>query len=147
MSDELIVSGQLPACSMADLAMMDRVIDEVANLPPVDIAVDHFLHAGMYVRTCMIPKNCVIVGALIKIPTVVTVSGHCKVTVGSKTAVVNGYAVLRADAGRRQAFLAYEDTFVTMAFASKAKTVKDAEKEFTDEWALLTTNKETACQA
>lgn len=139
--NEMIVTGQLPTLSKEDMEVMDDVIAEVKKLPPVDISVEQFFHAGMYVRTCFIPAGCVIVGALIKIPTVVHVSGHCKVSVGSKTAEINGFMALKADAGRRQAFLAIEDTCVTMSFATQAKSFSEAEKEFTDEYELLTTTK------
>ena len=139
--NEMIVTGRLPALSDEDLEVMNDVIAEVKKLPPIDISVEQFFHAGIYVRTCFIPAGCVIVGALIKIPTVVQVSGHCKVSIGSKTAVIDGVVTLKADAGRRQAFLALEPTYVTMSFATKAKTFAEAEKEFTDEYELLTTTK------
>lgn len=140
MSCELILTGHLPPCSKDDLKVMDEVIERVKQLPEIEIKIDHFIHAGLYVRTCFIPAGCVIVGALIKVPTVVEVSGKCKVTVGAMTKLIEGYVVLKAEAGRRQAFLAIEDTYVTMTFSTKAKTVKDAEKEMTDEYELLTTN-------
>lgn len=140
--NEMIVTGELPACSKHDLALMDKVIDEVKKLPPIDIAINQLFHAGLYVRTCFVPEGSVIVGALIKVPTVVTISGHCKATVGSKTVEVDGYVVLKADAGRRQAFVALEDTYITMSFSTKAKTFAEAEREFTDEYKLLTTYKE-----
>lgn len=140
MSCELIQTGHLPPCSKDDLKVMDEVIERVKQLPEIEIKIDHFIHAGLYVRTCFIPAGCVIVGALIKVPTVVEVSGKCKVTVGAMTKLIDGYVVLKAEAGRRQAFLAIEDTYVTMTFPTHAKTVKDAEKEMTDEYELLTTN-------
>ena len=141
MSADLIQTGHLPPCSKDDLSLMNEVIERVKQLPKVEIKIEHFIHAGMYVRTCFIPAGCVIVGALIKVPTVVEVCGKCMVTVGSMTKLIDGYVVLKADAGRRQAFLALEDTYVTMTFTTKVKTVSEAEKEFTDEYELLTTNK------
>lgn len=139
-ASNIIPVDNLPPCSKDDLAVMDKVIEEVKKCPEVDILVEHFIHAGIYSRTCLIPAGCVIVGALIKIPTVVQVCGRCKVTVGSKAKFIDGFAVLRASAGRRQAFYAEEDTYVTMSFATKTTDVKEAEKEFTDEFELLTTN-------
>lgn len=139
---DLIVGQDLPPAAPEDLSVVENIASMLLGAPAVEIPVEQFLHAGIYVRTCMVPKGAAIVGALIKIPTVVFVSGQCEVTVGQKMRPVNGFAVLRAAAGRRQVFLAQEDTIITMAFASSAKTCADAEKEFTDEWELLTTNTE-----
>jgi hypothetical protein len=50
---------------------------------------------------------------------------------------VQGYAVLPASAGRKQAFVAQADTRLTMVFPTSAKTVEQAEREFTDEIYLL----------
>lgn len=108
----------------------------------VDILIEHFIHEGVYYRTCKVPKGVAIVGAFIKIPTTVIVSGDCYVTLGNTVGRLEGYNVIKAEAGRRQAFRAVEDTYITMCFKTDAKDVKDAEKEFTNEWMLLTTNRE-----
>lgn len=108
----------------------------------VDILIEHFIHEGVYYRTCKVPKGVAIVGAFIKIPTTVIVSGDCYVTLGNTVGRLEGYNVIKAEAGRRQAFRAVEDTYITMCFKTDAKDVKEAEKEFTDEWMLLTTNRE-----
>lgn len=108
----------------------------------VDIPIEHFIHEGVYYRTCKVPKGVAIIGAFIKIPTTIIVSGDCYVTLGNTVGRLEGYNVIKAEAGRRQAFRAVEDTYITMCFKTDAKDVKDAEKEFTDEWMLLTTNRE-----
>lgn len=108
----------------------------------VNVPIEHFIFDGVYYRTCRIPKGVAIVGALIKIPTTVIVSGDCLVSLGLTIGRLTGYNVVRAEAFRRQAFKALEDTCVTMCFKTNAKDVKEAEKEFTDEWKLLTTNRE-----
>lgn len=141
MSD-LCISAPLPPSSPSDLQALCSVTSYLLRQKPVEVPVEHFLHAGTYIRTCFLPKGAAIVGALIKVPTVVIVSGRCQVTAGPAIKAIDGYAVLRAEAGRRQCFAALEDTYITMLFASNAKTVADAEKEFTDEWDLLTTNAE-----
>lgn len=142
MSGQVIRSEALPPLTPADAQKMGGIVSCLLETPEVGIPLDDFFHAGTYVRTCLVPKGAAIVGALIKIPTVVIVSGKCEVTAGSSVRVVDGYAVLRAAPMRRQAFFAVEDTYVTMSFASNAKTRAEAEKEFTDEWELLTTNLE-----
>lgn len=108
----------------------------------VDTHIEHFIHEGVYYRTCKVPKDTAIIGAFIKIPTTVIVSGDCYVTLGNTIGRLEGYNVIKAEAGRRQAFRAVEDTYITMCFKTESTDVKEAEKEFTDEWMLLTTNRE-----
>jgi hypothetical protein len=125
-------------------AMTGEAVDKVReaeakllNLPQVDIPVHHNLHAGMYARTITIPAGVAITGALIKIPTILIVDGHCEVFTGAESVVMTGYHVLQASAHRKQVFLAYSDTTMTMLFPTAATTVEQAENEFTDEAALL----------
>ena len=47
--------------------------------------------------------------------------------------VIRLYQVLPAEANRKTAYLAIEDTWVTMIFPSDAVTIEDAENQFTDE--------------
>ena len=107
----------------------------------VDIPIEQFIHEGVYYRTCKVPKDTAIIGAFIKIPTTVIVSGDCYVTLGNTIGRLEGYNVIKAEAGRRQAFRAVEDTYITMCFKTESTDVREAEKEFTDEWMLLTTNR------
>lgn len=106
--------------------------------PQAPIRVRHVLHAGLYSRTILVPAGVRIVGALIKIPTQVTIAGIADVWLGEWRRV-SGYAVLPAGAGRKQIFEAVTDTYITMAFASRALTAEEAEEEFTDEAHNLTT--------
>ena len=101
--------------------------------PQVDIATHHVIHGGMYARTIQIPAGVVLTGAEIKLATVLIVSGHVQVTVGDETRELAGYHVLAASNGRKQAFLAMADTHLTMIFPSRAESVEEAEREFTDE--------------
>ena len=121
-------------CEMAPYA--------IEHCDEVDIPLEHFIHEGVYYRTCFVPKDVAIIGALVKIPTTVIVSGNCYVTLGNTVGRLEGYHVIKAEAGRRQAFRAITDTYITMCFRTDSKDVKEAEKEFTDEWILLTTNRE-----
>lgn len=121
-------------CEMAKYA--------IGHFDEVDIPIEQFIHEGVYYRTCIVPKGVAIIGALIKIPTTVIVSGDCYVTLGNTVGRLEGYNVIKAEAGRRQAFRAIKDTHITMCFRTGSKDVKEAEKEFTDEWMLLTTNRE-----
>lgn len=131
----------LPSLNNVEQEVMQEVVLMALSLKQEDIPLEHFLWSGTYVRTCYIKKGEIIVGAFLKIPTVVIVSGNCKVVVGSKCETIVGYQVLKGSPGRRQAFRALEDTVITMFFATKAKTLLEAEQEMTDEWELLTTNR------
>ena len=72
-------------------------------------------------------------GALIKLATTVILSGDVSVFNGEVAERMTGYNVITGSAGRKQAFHAHEDTHITMIFPTKAKTVQQAEEEFTDE--------------
>ena len=105
----------------------------VLGMPQVDIATQHTFHAGMYARTVKVPAGVAITGALIKIPTLLVVSGGA-IMYGEEGAVrVEGYAVFSASAGRKQAFFAFADTWLTMVFPTRSEEVAAAEAEFTDE--------------
>lgn len=133
----------LPLTPAQNNLLCDMVIYALEHCDrEVDIPIEHFIHEGVYYRTCKVPKGVAIIGALIKIPTTVIVSGVCYVTLGNTVGRLEGYNVIKAEAGRRQAFRAIEDTYITMCFKTKSTDVKEAEKEFTDEWKLLTTNRE-----
>jgi hypothetical protein len=105
----------------------------LATLPQVDMPTHHVLHAGLYARTVMVPAGVDMVGAQIKLATVLIVSGHALVEVEGGTVELQGYHVLTASAGRKQAFRALADTHLTMLFATDARSVEAAEHEFTDD--------------
>lgn len=125
-------------------AMTERQIDNVRQIetmamemPQVPIITEHVIHGGMYARTIMVPAGTMITGALIKVPTVLIVNGTCTVYIGDGAVDVNGYHVIPASAGRKQAFIAHADTWITMVVATEAKDVEAAENYFTDEVELL----------
>jgi hypothetical protein len=103
----------------------------------VPIKTDHVIHAGMYARTITMPPNVLLVGTLIKRPTTVITVGSAKILVGQDWADVDGYQVLPGSAHRKQIFFSRGSFIVTMIFPTSAKTVEEAEKEFTDETELL----------
>ncbi len=120
---------------------IDRVrrIETVAEtLPQIPILTDHVLHAGMYARTIHVPAGTMITGALIKVPTILTLHGNAVIYVGEDVPLhCIGYTVLTAAAGRKQAILAETDICLTMIFPTKARTVAEAEAAFTDDFARL----------
>lgn len=124
-------------------AIMMEILDTcIEQSLEVEIPIEHFVHSGVYYRTCKVPKGAAIMGAYIQIPTTVIVSGDCLVNIGESAERLTGYHVLKAPAGRRQAFKALEDTYITMCLETPHTDVKDCEKQFTPEWILLTTNRE-----
>lgn len=136
------VGAQLPPCTPDDLAKvmkLRRLIDE--RTIPCEFPTEAFFHAGCYVRTCKVPRDTLLAGAVIKVPTVLVVCGHCYVTTGSNVQEIDGFAVLRGAPGRSQVFRALEDTYLTMVYASKAESLDAAEEEFTDEFEELLTRK------
>jgi len=106
---------------------------QLAALPQVPIDTFHLFHEGMYARTIMIPAGTALTGAHITIPTLLIINGHVNVTIGDQAINVCGYQVLPAEANRKTAYHAIEDTYVTMIFPSDAVTIEDAENQFTDE--------------
>lgn len=123
----------IPAIGDEDLARLTEFEGRVLQAPQVPVCTDHVLHAGQYTRTLFMPQGMVITGALVKIPTTLIVQGDALVSVGDEPRRLKGYAVLAAAAHRKQAFVALEDTHLTMTFPTKARTVEEAEREFTDD--------------
>lgn len=118
------------------------VESRVMQLPQVHIAMEHALHGGMYARTARVPKDAILVSTLIKIPTLLIVNGTARIYAGDKWQVVEGYSVIEAEAGRKQIYLAATDLQITMVFPSQAKTIAEAEEEFTDETNKLLSRRE-----
>ncbi len=127
------------------IAAVYRFEDRVLELEQHMIFCHHLIHGGMYHRTGMVRAGDVATGALVKVPTTLTIVGSVEVVIGDDEPLrLNGYNVIPAAAGRKQAFKALTDTVVTMAFATKAKTVDEAEREFTDEFHRLMSNSDPA---
>lgn len=132
--------GTLPATTAKGIEIVRAIEQRVLAVPQLDIVTHHVLHAGVYSRTICIPKapadteKNVLTSALIKVPTTITVCGKCSVLIGdAEEVLIEGYRVLAAAAGRIQAYIAHEDTWITMSFKTNARTVGEAEAEFTDE--------------
>ncbi len=101
------------------------------------VTMEHALHAGMYARTCRVPGLQKFTSVKFKIPTFVVLHGDCLVTAGAEWKRLRGYHVIPAAADRILAYITIADTEITMLFASNAKTIEEAEAEFTDEAADL----------
>ncbi|AZY53032.1 hypothetical protein [Bordetella avium] len=141
----LVASGlHLPAMSVEAIERVRRLEGALAKLPQVEIPTAHLFHAGVYARTIRIPAGVVLTGALIKVSTVLIFSGHATVFIGGKAVELYGYHVIPGSAGRKQAFVAHADTDLTMLFPSEARSVAEAEAQFTDEADLLLSHQQGA---
>lgn len=108
------------------------------SCPQVQIKTVHVLHAGMYARTIVMPVDIYLTGALVKIATLLMISGDAEVLIGDGISTrITGTVVLPASAGRKQMFRTYAETTITMAFPTAATTVEEAEREFTDQHDML----------
>ena len=116
----------------------------VLSLPQIKISTHHTLHGGMYTRTFLIPAGVLVTGALIKIPTILIISGEMLLYGLNEPRHLVGYHVLYGQANRKQVGYAIKDTFASMIFPTKANTVKEAEEEFTDEAEFLFSRNENA---
>ena len=111
--------------------------NEILKAPQTSIPTSHILHAGVYARTIMIPAGVVLTGALIKVATVLVISGKTVVYAGDSVKELEGYNVITASKNRKQAFVALTDTYITMVFATNSTSIEKAESEFTDEFDIL----------
>lgn len=112
-------------------------VDQI-NLPTANL-----IHGGMYARTLHMDAGTVLTGALLKIPTILIVSGDCAVFIGDETIELRGYTVLPGSALRKQMFYAHTDVDMTMLFPTDETTVDACERQFTDEHELLMTHRMT----
>lgn len=134
----------------ANLPLMSHVgVDNVRKLeaamlaiPQARIRTDHVFHAGVYARTIKIPAGVALTGAEIKILTVLIISGDTLIYGENGTVRYTGYHVCLGQRGRKQAFYALQDTYLTMLFPTDATTTDEAERLFTDEYDMLLSRRE-----
>lgn len=128
----------IPAMTPKAIANIEAVERTMLELPQVPIKTLHVLHAGMYTRSILLPAGTMLTGALIKIPTMLTISGDVVVSFGEAQGMrITGTQVFPASAGRKQAFAANQDTTITMTFPTRATSIEEAEAEFTDQNDML----------
>lgn len=106
-------------------------------VPQRDIPTEHLFHAGMYARTVVMQPGILLTGALMTRATLVIVAGSAAMLVGAEWVHLDGYNVIPASAGRKQAFLSRSEVRITMVFPTQARTVEEAEAEFTEDAARL----------
>jgi hypothetical protein len=143
MQHEVIAAPAVPAMSPEALAKVRALQAELEKLPQVPVHMHHVLHGGMYARTCYVPAGHVAACCLVKAPTLVVLAGSANLYVGKDEPLrLDGYSVVPASAGRKQAFLSITDIALTMIYVTQAKTVEEAENEFTDEAHMLASRRD-----
>jgi hypothetical protein len=141
---EIVLRPVIAAMSPHAIDVVRSLETELLALPQLPMETHHVLHAGLYARTWHIPAGSIVTGVLVKIATVLIVQGDAVLYVGTGDDMeaighrhLTGYSVLAGAAGRKQALVARSDVHATMIFPSRARTVEEAEAEFTDETGLL----------
>lgn len=134
LNEALAIHGNaLPSATPESLEKLLAFEQKVMEQPQLHFQTEHVLHAGMYARTVRLAPGTLIVGVLIKVPTILIVHGKALVFAGEKWYRIEDYQVVPASANRKQVFVAIETTELTMIFPSNARSVREAEDEFTDE--------------
>jgi hypothetical protein len=116
--------------TLEKLAIVHQALRQVSD---VRITTDHILHGGMYTRTIRLEAGVVMMGSLIKRPTILIVNGATLVMTGDQGEELEGYNVIPGSAGRKQLFLTRGPVKITMIFATEAKSLAEAEDEVFDE--------------
>lgn len=151
--------AMLPATPPEALERINDVERFLLGLDQVEVPTRHLIHAGMYARTIEMLPGVVLTGALMKRATLVIVAGSAVVLAGDdhpsdedlplgwsgcKWIELEGYNVIPASAGRKQVFVARSEVTITMVFPTRARTVEEAEAEFTDDAARLLSRRQDA---
>ena len=131
---EITVTGnRIPAMSSSAIAKVNALADFSRQFSQEEIETHHAIHGGMYARTISIKAGDMLTGVLIKIPTMLVINGDVTVFADNESFRLTGFHAIPASANRKQAFIAHAETAMTMIFKTDAKTVAEAENEFTDE--------------
>lgn len=137
MNDVSLAGKSIPSMTAEDIAKVSQLEKLLYGAAQEKIETQHDLHGGMYARSICIKAGVMITGALIKLPTILIVVGNVIVYLGQESIELTGYNVMCAAANRKQSFIAKSDVYMTMVFPTKATTIEEAEKEFTDQHAEL----------
>jgi hypothetical protein len=139
-----VVCPALPASAPSTVGKIRDIEMRILEFPQLEVQTEHVLHAGMYARTVRLPAGAIITSVLIKVPTMLIVNGSCKVLAGDNWVELDGYNVMAACGGRKQIYITLTAVEITMMFPTKAKTVEEAEREFSDECGDLLSRKQNS---
>lgn len=130
-------SPALVAPDQGTLAVLRDLDAAMLAQPQAAIVIDHLIHGGMYARTAHVPADKVVSGVVLSRATVLVLQGDVTVFTGTETVRLTGFHVLPGSAGRKQLFRTHSETHMTMVLPSGARSVDEAEHDFTDEPELL----------
>lgn len=137
MSETLTTLGLVPPATPEALQQIGGVEEKMRTMPQIHIRTEHIFHAGMYARTIRLAARVAIVSVLIKIPTMIVINGACRVYAGDSWRDLEGFNVIPANAGRKMIYVTSAETQITMLFPSNAKSVEEAERQFTEDADML----------
>jgi len=119
---------------VADPEAVRQMEDILLQHPQVDLHTEHYLDAGMYVRTITIPAGTVLTGALSRVDHLCIVHGDITVTTDDGPKRITGAGILLpVKAGSKRAGIAHADTKWSTVFRTDCQTIEEAEQEFTGE--------------
>lgn len=116
---------------------VNKLADVFEAIDDALLPVEQHIYAGVYTRTGCQKAGIVCATALVKIPTQLIVSGHCRIWCEDQMFEINGYKVLEGMAGRQMIVYTIEDTWATVLFATDAKTPEEAEAEAVGEQVFM----------
>jgi hypothetical protein len=129
--------ARIPALTSKALANVRKLTVLARAQPQTQFVTEHWIHGCIYKRAVLIPVNQLVTGVLIKVPTYLTIVGNVTMYTSKGPVEFNGVNVVPGSIGRASAFLTNSVVWMSMEFSTKAKTVEDAQKEFTDEVDML----------
>lgn len=137
MSNAVVLDERISTMAEIEIDKVRQLEVAILQAPQVKIETSHIIHAGMYARTIMVPAGVTLTGALMIIPTILIIQGNFLLFIGGKTKELRGYNIFTGGANRKQAGVALSDTCITMIFPTSAKTIEEAEEQFTNETHIL----------
>jgi hypothetical protein len=135
--DVVHVYTRIPPATTHAIEKVKELTEIVKQLPQVAFITEHLLHAGMYTRTVRLPPRTICTAVLITPATVLITLGDLDVWSNEELTHVRGYNVIPGGAGRKIAFVTYSEVCMSMLFPCTAKTVDEAQRQFTNEHELL----------
>ena len=137
MSEIIPLHTRLEPSTPEAIDKVRRLTEVLLQVPQTPFVTEHMLHGGMYTRTIRLPAETVVTAVLIQVPTVLIISGEAEVYSNDTVVHVAGFSVLPGAAGRKIAFVTRSAVEMTMIFPTQAKTVDEAQREFTAEHEML----------
>lgn len=136
--------SSLVSMSGRNIAIANAVEKKVLTLEQTLNTTMHSIHDGVYTRSMKLSQGEMLVSANIKIPTTLIIQGNIELTIGDDIVKINGFDVVVADGNRKQLMYANEDTFLTMIFKTNARTIEEAEMQFTDDYDKLMSRQDSS---